>query len=117
MKVWARHWVTLRSRPFTHRIDAPLLLLSIEKATLGEGQIPVTAKPQFRHYMSNVFIYFMPPKQDDTATLQQKGLVHDWELKIGMPVEEARQFATELLKTIEFCEKRREERHKQTSEE
>jgi hypothetical protein len=115
MKVWAKHWVSLRTRPFTHRAESPVLLVSIEQGSLGEGQIPVMAKPLFRHYMSNIFIYLMPADQDDKVP--KKGLVHNWELKIGLPVEEAKEFAENLLKAIRLCEKRRQERHKRTREE
>jgi len=114
VKLWSKHWVTLTSRPFTHRVDAPLLLLSVEKGALGEREIPVTAEPVFRHYMSNVFIYLMPAA-DLEADIVQKGLVHGWELKVGMSVEEAKQFAAELLKTIDLCEKRRQERRQKAS--
>lgn len=115
MKVWVKHWVSVYTRPFTHRAESPVLLVSIEKGGLGEGQIPVMAKPVFRHYMSNVFIYLMSADQDDNVS--KKGLVHNWELKLGMPVEEAKEFVIELLKNIELCEKRREKRHKQIREE
>jgi len=89
------------------------LLLSVEKDALGERQIPVTATPVFRHYMSNIFIYLMPA--DLEADIVQKGLVHGWELKVGMSVEEAKQFAAELLKTIALCEERRRERREKAS--
>lgn len=115
MKVWVKHWVSVHTRPFTHRAESPVLLVSIEKGSLGEGQIPVMAKPVFRHYMSNVFIYLMQPSEGDNVP--KKGLVHNWELKLGMPVEEAKEFAENLLKAIRLCEKRREERHKRTPEE
>lgn len=113
MKLWSKHWLTLRSRRFGARLESPFLLLSIEKGSLGEREIPVVAKPVFRHYMSNVFMYLMPAEAD---TAPEKGLVHGWELKLGMPLEEAKQVVSELMKVIELCEKRREERHKQDRE-
>ena len=118
MKLWSRHWVTLRSRRFGSRHEeTPFLLLSIDKGTLGEREIPLLAKPVFRHYMSNIFIYLMPATPKEDCPTGQKGLVHGWELKLGMPAEEAKQVANDLLKAIELCEKRREERHKQQNRE
>ena len=114
MKVWVKHWVSLHTRPVTRKAESPVLLVSIEQGSLGEGQLPVMAKPVLRHYMSNVFIYLMPADQDDNVS---KGLIHNWELKLGMPVEEAKQFAENLLKAIELCEKRRQERHKEHARE
>lgn len=123
MKLWVKHWVTLRSRRFGLRLEeAPFLLFSIDKATLGEKEIPVVAKPEFRHWMSNVFMYLMPATAEVDSVLEGdsnsrqrtgKGLVHGWELKLGMPVEEAKQVVNNLMRAIEACEKRREERHKQ----
>ena len=112
MKLWVKHWLTLRSRRFgsLHQ-ETSFLLLSVDKQTLGEREIPVMAKPLFRHYMSNVFMYLMPATAEMDAI--GKGLVHGWELKLGMPVEEAKQVVTEFMKAIELCEKRRQERHKQ----
>ena len=113
IKLWAKHWVTLRDRPlisFRKEQESNILLVSIDESSIGERDIPVMSKLLLRHYMSNVFIYLMPA---DTKEEQiEKGLVHGWELKIGLPVEEAREFGKELLKTINLCEKRREERHK-----
>lgn len=113
MKLWVKHWLTLKSRRFgsLHQ-ETPFLLLSIDKGALGEREIPVMAKPLFRHYMSNVFMYLMPANAEEDSRIK-KGLVHSWELKIGIPLEEAKQLAAELLKAIELCEKRRKERHKQ----
>lgn len=111
MKLWSKHWLTLKSRYFGPRLESPFLLLSVEESSLGEKQIPVLAKPVFRHYMSNVFMYLMPATAEVDSI--EKGLVHGWELKIGMPLEEAKQVVTELMKVVELCEKRRQERHKQ----
>lgn len=119
MKVWVKHWVSLYTRPFTHRAESPVLLVSIEKGGLGEGQLPVMAKPMFRHYMSNIFVYLMPASQSDSVVqttpenVPEKGLVHNWELKLGMSLAEAKEFVTEFMKAIELCEERREERHKE----
>lgn len=115
MKLWSKHWLSLRSRSFGSRLESPFLLLSVEKGSLGEKEIPVTAKPLFRHYMSNVFMYLMPADAEQ-ANLK-KGLVHGWELKLGMPIEEAKEVATRLNEVIELCEKRRGERHKQQDRE
>ena len=115
MKLWSRHWLTLRSRHFGPRLESPFLLLSIEEGSLGEKAIPVMAKPLFRHYMSNVFMYLMPADSDEQTS--KKGLVHGWELKIGLPIEEAKEVVSELMKVIELCEKRREERHKRQDRE
>ncbi|MDH5462494.1 MAG: hypothetical protein OEX09_09785 [Candidatus Bathyarchaeota archaeon] len=124
MKVWVKHWVSLHTRPVTRKAESPVLLVSIEQGSLGEGQLPVMAKPVLRHYMSNVFIYLMPRTEDDNVAhvtpennVPTKGLVHNWELKLGMSLEEAKEFVTEFMKAIELCKERREERHKQIREE
>ena len=120
VKLWSKHWVTFRSRHISsHRQETPFLALSIEQGTLGEREIPVDTSPEFRHYMSNIFIYLMPPceeveKVGDSYT--KKGLVHGWELKLGMPIEEAKSFVKELQAIIEACETRRKERHKRQDE-
>ena len=109
MKLWARHWLKIQSRKFgSLREEAPLVLLSIEKGAIGEGADPVQCKPVLRPYMSNIFIYFMPEGEDPPGES-----VHGWELKLGLPLEEAEEFADKLLATIGKCEKRREERHKE----
>ena len=109
MKLWARHWLKIQSRKFgSLREETPLVLLSIEKGSIGERDIPIESRPIFRHYMSNVFIYFMPEGEDPP-----RESVHGWELKLGLPIDEAEKFADELLATIGKCEKRREERHKE----
>lgn len=116
MKLWSKHWVTLNSRPLSRRSEAevPLLLVSIEKDTLA-SHIPIITKPVFRHYMSNVFMYLMPADADVDSS--KRGLVHGWELKLGMPIEEAKELVSQLIEAIELSEKRREERHKQTDRE
>ena len=109
MKLWARHWVTFRSRRFgCSREETPLVLLSIEKGSIGERDVPIESKPILRPYMSNVFVYVMPKGEDPRGES-----VHGWELKLGMALEEAEEFAKDLLATIEDCKKRREERHKE----
>ena len=108
MKLWARNWVTFHSRRFgSLREETPLVLLSIEKGTIGERDVPIESKPILRPYMSNVFVYLMP--KDNCVATQS---VHGWELKLGMSLEEAEEFAKDLIETIEKCKKRREERHK-----
>lgn len=109
VKLWVRHWVTLTSRPFPRlrETEFPVLLVSVEKHSLGERQVPVMAKPEFRHYMSNIFVYFMRESVD-----AEKGLAHNWEIKLGIPLEEAKELAGDFLEAIKLCEKRREERHK-----
>ena len=112
-KLWAKHWVTVNKRPFVSfrkEQESNLLLVSIDEGSIGEREIPVMSQVLLRHYMSNIFVYLMPADTDENQI--EKSLVHGWELKIGLPIEEAKEFATELLKTIELCEKRREERHK-----
>ena len=109
MNLWARHWVTFRSRRFgSLREETPLVLLSMGKGSIGERDIPIESKPIFRHYMTNVFVYLMP--KDDCTAVQS---VHGWELKLGMSLEEAEEFAKDLLATIEDCKRRREERRKE----
>lgn len=113
VKLWAKHWVSLKKRPFISfrkQEETNLLLVSIDQSSIGEREIPILAKPLFRHYMSNIFVYLMPTDTEGETT--EKSLVHGWELKIGFPIEEAKNFANELLATIELCEKRRETRHK-----
>lgn len=110
MKLWCKHWLLLRSRRFGARSESPLMLLSIEESSLGEREIPVAAKPIFRHYMSNVFMYLMPANAE--GQVGEKGLVHGWELKLGIPLEEAKEIAADLMKAIKLCEKRRDARHK-----
>ena len=106
MKLWSRHWLTLKSRRFGPlRKESPLVLLSIEDGSIGERDIPVRAKPVLRHYMSNIFLYLMPEEAEE-------GSVHGWELKLGFALDEAKGFLEELSKTIELCEKRREERRR-----
>lgn len=112
MKLWCKHWVTLSKRPFiSFRKDeeSNLMLVSIEKDGIGEREIPIHSKPLLRHYMSNIFIYLMPSDAEENP---DKRLVHGWEVKLGFPVEEAKELVTELTETIELCEERREERHK-----
>lgn len=111
MKLWSKHWLTLKSRSFGPlRKESPLVLLSIEDGSIGERDIPVKPKPILRHYMSNIFLYLMPE-------VAEEGSVHGWELKLGFTLDEAKNFIEELLKTIELCEKRREERHKSEASE
>lgn len=110
-KLWAKHWVTLKKRPFVSfrkQQESNLLLVSIDQSSIGEREIPILAKPLLRHYMSNIFVYLMP--SDTEEKTMEKGLVHGWELKLGLPIEEAKAFAQELLATIQLCEKRREKR-------
>lgn len=108
MKLWSKHWLTLRSRRFGPlREESPLVLLSIEDGSLGERDIPVQPKPILRHYMSNIFLYLMPEAEE----IEERS-VHGWELKIGFTLDEAKTFLGELQETITLCEKRREERHK-----
>ncbi|NVM23321.1 MAG: hypothetical protein HWN68_16245 [Desulfobacterales bacterium] len=106
MKLWSKHWLTLKSRSFGPlRRESPLVLLSIEDGSIGERDIPVRAKPILRHYMSNIFLYLMPAEAEE-------GSVHGWELKLGFALDEAKDFLEELSKTIESCEKRMIERHR-----
>ena len=108
IKLWARHWITFRSRKFgSLREETPFMLLYVEKGSIGERDIPVAAKPLFRHWMSNVFIYLMPEGADQGES------VHGWELKIGLTLEAAQEFVEKLTKTIEDCVRRRDERHKE----
>ena len=112
MKLWARNWVTFKSRRVgSSREETPLVLLSIEKGSIGERDIPIEAKPILRHYMSNIFIYLMPKSEDPRGES-----VHGWELKLGMALEEAEEFLKELMLTIQKCKLRRGERHKELRE-
>ncbi|MDH5439037.1 MAG: hypothetical protein OEZ48_00055 [Candidatus Bathyarchaeota archaeon] len=109
VKLWARNWVTFHSRRFgSLREETPLVLLSIEKGSIGERDVPIESKPVLRHYMSNIFVYLMPKGEDPRGES-----VHGWELKLGMPLEEAEEFSRDLLATIEHCTRRREERHRE----
>ena len=128
MKLWARNWITFRSRRFgSLREETPLVLLSVEKGSIGERDVPIEAKPILRHYMSNVFIYLMPKGEvnDSTSTLKYSESlsnptgesVHGWELKLGMSLEEAEEFLKELMLTIQKCKLRRGERHKKQDRE
>ena len=118
MKLWARHWLQIRSRKFgSLREETPLALLSIEKGSIGERDVPIESKPILRHYMSNIFVYLMPKKEDPIGSPPNRGSVHGWELKLGMALEEAEEFSTDLLVTIDQCKKRREERHKEEERE
>ena len=111
MKLWARHWVTFRSRRFgSLKKETPLVLLSIEEGSIGERDVPIESKPTFRHYMSNIFIYLMPKGKEPRGES-----VHGWELKLGLALPEAEDFTKNLLATIKQCKKRREERHKRNS--
>ena len=124
MKLWARHWLQIRSRKFgSLREETPLALLSIEKGSIGERDVPIESRPILRHYMSNVFVYLMPKGEEpgkkwvDQPTLSKGESVHGWELKLGMALEEAEGLAKDLIETIEACKKRREERHKEEERE
>ena len=113
MKLWAKNWITFRSRRFgSLREETPLVLLSIEKGSIGERDIPIEAKPILRHYMSNVFVYLMPKSEDPRGES-----VHGWELKLGMALEEAEAFLKDLMLTIQKCKLRRGERHKEQERE
>lgn len=113
MKLWAKHWVTFRSRRFgSLRKESPLVLLSIEEGSIGERDVPIEPKPLFRHYMSNIFVYLMPKGEDPRGES-----VHGWELKIGLTLQEAKGLVNKLLDTIEQCEKRRAERHREQDRE
>ena len=104
MKLWSKHWLLVRSRTFGPlRKESPLVLLSIEDGSIGEREIPVKAKPILRHYMNNIFLYLMPEETESES-------VHGWELKIGLPLDEAKALAKDLSHTIALCEKRSEER-------
>ena len=108
MRLWSRHWLTLRSRSFGPLgRKSPLVLLSIEDGSIGSRDIPVKAKPILRHFMSNIFLYLMPEGEE-----AEEGSVHGWELKLGFALDVAKDFLEELSKIIDLCEKRREERHK-----
>lgn len=112
VRLWVKHWLIIRSRKFgSFREETPLALISVEKASLGERDLPVEPELRLRHWMSNLFIYLMP------EGAEQEDSVHGWEVKIGLTLEAAQELVEGLTKTIQECLRRKEERRKQREKE
>lgn len=106
MNLWSRHWLKIDP----HIYPGVTVLAIREGSTYRQEGIPTT--PIVRPYLNNIFIYLMPP---ETPTEKLGRQISGWELKLGMPLNEAKAFCASLQEAIELAEERQKQRLKEKS--